>query len=771
MGSRQELFVTANLSHLKAKMDESLKENSFVGKGFLILFASTVALIYFQVIETPIDPHALEYKVNPNLKRSFPEILLSPWHSETAHWRMPIANWFYRWWGVNEYTYKLFPLLINFCTLLLIYNWTKNHIGKTEAIIAAFLFGISYYNIWITVWVHFAEFYMFASFLTIMFLMKGWEKDGWGFWWIFAFLNFLNLTNTILPFLFQPAIVFVIFALVWTTFKNESSFQLKLKRKSIQFLTTYLASLIAALVFYQAKGVDFIQNTFDLLTKGEFVDKALLPIATKAYSFNEGSALTNLGLLLKNTFVTLNFENHGWIMGHSFAHWFYCVLFFAGLIRIAQTRKTLFKVLIALFVPPVLVLGLIIGITHGRFLVFILPFYLICVASGFVWLVVSIGKIKLYKPTQEALVYFSAFLLFSWVLGFPKPVWSTKLLDEMFQSEGYPSVRDYLIKNIKENDVILNITTITELRSEGLGDALTLISLPEYFTQFFEKHRMELLGRRKGKVGVWLILNQPLSNKNFDPYYFPVGYQPQLIIQKTGVYLYHGNLNLPDPFNIQNDQVFTTPFWSFFKGYALQEMGNYDNATIYYNKFLKYGINSERAHYNLALMLMNFSYEKSLNEFTKAINILETPTKVPEGVKVETTNVNEHDKFGMAQKASEFKRPLLRYYFLNQNGYKVKHWFKEDLIRTGGRIYSSFYFIPALYIYNNFVSTGNREQFNNSILLMNKGFQIDSISDLAVKLFSRLQENKAPRKIEFPIRYANLLSLYDTFPPLPKRIN
>ena len=319
-------------------MDESLKENPFVSKGFLALFALIMVLIYSNVIETPIDPHALEYKVYPNLKRSFSEILLSPWHSETAHWRMPIANWFYQWWGVNEYTYKLFPILINLCTFLLIYHWTKTRIGKAEAVIAAFLFGISYYNIWITVWVHFAEFYMFASFLTILFLMKGWEKQGWSFWWLFALFNFLNITNTILPFLFQPAIPFVAFVIGWSMNKSESNFRSRLKLKLIQFVTTYSASLIAALIFYQVKGVNFVKNAFDLLTKGEFVDKALLPIATKEYAFNEGAPLSNLATLFKNTFVTLNFENHGWIMGHSFAHWFYCALFFAGLLRIARTR-------------------------------------------------------------------------------------------------------------------------------------------------------------------------------------------------------------------------------------------------------------------------------------------------------------------------------------------------------------------------------------------------------------------------------------------------
>jgi hypothetical protein len=160
---------------------------------------------------------------------------------------------------------------------------------------------------------------------------------------------------------------------------------------------------------------------------------------------------------------------------------------------------------------------------------------------------------------------------------------------------------------------------------------------------------------------------------------------------------------------------------------------------------LEYGVNKERAHFNLGIMLMNFSYELAMEEFSKALKILETSTKVPKGVEVKTIRVNEHDKFGMAQKTSEFKRPVLRFYFQNRNGYKLKNWFKEDLIKTGGRIYSSFYFIPALFLYNNFVATENKDQFNNSISLINRGFQIDSSSDLAAKLYSRMREKLLKR--------------------------
>jgi hypothetical protein len=751
-------------------MDVVKKRNSFVSIGFMILFFSIIVLIYLRIVGTPIDQHALEYKVQPNLDKSFSEILLASWHSEIAHWRMPISNWFYHWWGINEFTYKLFPILANFCTLLLIYNWTKTRIGETEAVIAAFLFGISYYNIWITVWVHFAEFYMFASFLTILFLMKGCEKEGWKSWWVFAVLNFLNITNTILPFLFQPVIPFVAGVFGWATIRNKPDFRPKLKRKVIQFFTTYSASLIAALIFYQIKGINFLQNTFDLLTKGKFVDKALLPIATKTYSFEGGSTWDNLVHLSKNMFVTQNFENHDWIMGHPFAHWLYLILFLAGMIHIAQTRKTLFGVLISIFVPPFLILGLLISLPHGRFLIFALPFYLICVATGFVWLVSKIGKMNLYIPKQEAVVYILAFFLFSWILGFPKPVWSNKFLDESFHSEGFPSARDHLLANIKPNDVILNITNLTELRSE-VGDTLTLISLPRYFKQFFEKHRMKHLVLRKGNVGVWLILDKPLSNPNVDPFYFPRGYKPQLVLQKAGVYLYHGNMNLPDPSDIKNDRVFTTPFWSFIKGYSLQEIGKNKLATLYYGQFLNYGINTERAHFNLGLMLLNFSYDLAMKEFSKALEIIETPTHPPEGVKVESISVNEHDESGMAQKVSEFKKPPIRYYYIDQNGYRLKFWFKEDLLKNSGHIYSPFYFFPGVSLYNYYANSNEKTNLERAALLIDKGFQIDNYSDLAKQVYDNSSQFGVGKKVFLPYVYCSLLGVFDPFPPVSKTNN
>jgi hypothetical protein len=752
-------------------MNVLIKESSFIPRFFLILFISIFALIYSRVIETPIDPHALEYKVYPNLNKSFIEILFSPWHSETAHWRMPVTNWFYSWWGVNEFTYKLFPILINLFTLILIYQWVKTQIGRTEAVIAAFLFGISYYNIWITVWVHFAEFYMFASLLTVIFLIKGWEKDGWRSWWIFAFWNFLNVTNTILPFLFQPAICFILVYLGWTRAREKPNSRKSLKLKSIQFLTTYSTSLIAALIFYQIKGVNFLQNAFDLLTKGEFVDKALLPIATKTYAFNEGTPLTNLTNLIKNTFVTLNFENHNWVMGHSFAHWLYFTLFLIGLIRLFKTRKTLFGIFISMFIPPVLILGLLIGMIHGRFLAFILPFYLICVATGFVWLVSTIGRININIPKQEAIVYISTFFLFSWVLGFPNPVWSKKFLDKSFRSEGYPSIRNYLKKNIQPNDVILNVTNFVDLNSQ-FGFAPTLASLPEYFKQFHKKHRLELLGKRKGKTGIWLILNKPLSNSNYDPFYFPRGYQPELVLQKTRAFLYHDNLHLSDPLDIKNDNVFRTPFWNFLKGYTLQETKNYFQASNYYNKFIKYGINSERAHFNLGLMHIPFSYENALKEFLKVIEILETPTETPKGVKVHTMLVNEHDKAGMAQKVSEFKQPLLRYYFLNQDNYKLMYWFKEDMINKGGHLYSMFYFVPALLIYNHFIDKMDEPHISQVVGLIEKGLKIDRTSKTALQLISLLEQIKTSKKVINPPKtrfpYATLINSFDPFPELEK---
>jgi len=227
-------------------------------------------------------------------------------------------------------------------------------------------------------------------------------------------------------------------------------------------------------------------------------------------------------------------------------------------------------------------------------------------------------------------------------------------------------------------------------------------------------------------------------------------------------------MNLPDPFDIENDRAFTTPFWSFIKGYSLQEIGKNKLAALYYDQFIKFGINTERAHFNLGLMFLNFSYELAMNEFSKALKIIETPSNPPEGVKVEAIRINEHDESGMAQKISEFKKSPIRHYFINQNGYKLKYWFKEDLIKNSGHLYSLFYFLPGMSINNHYVNSKQKNDLERATILIEKGFQLDSYSPLSKQVYALFNPLGLGKKVFIPYAYCTLLGVFDPFPPISK---
>lgn len=52
-------------------MDVVKKRESPISIGFMVLFFLIIVLIYLRIIVTPIDQHALKYKAQPNLDKSF----------------------------------------------------------------------------------------------------------------------------------------------------------------------------------------------------------------------------------------------------------------------------------------------------------------------------------------------------------------------------------------------------------------------------------------------------------------------------------------------------------------------------------------------------------------------------------------------------------------------------------------------------------------------------------------------------------------------------
>ena len=151
----------------------------------------------------------------------------------------------------------------------------------------------------------------------------------------------------------------------------------------------------------------------------------------------------------------------------------------------------------------------------ARFLAFIIPFQLITITLGFVYLCSCLHVLKRLKTFETPIILILAFSLFAGWLH-PQPLWSSRYHDEMFGMYGIRTIADHLKENIRSNDVILNLTE--QVRLEG---NFSFLENQFYLKQFFSKHHLERLLERTGQVGIWVILREPIKNEKLFRFEFP----------------------------------------------------------------------------------------------------------------------------------------------------------------------------------------------------------------------------------------------------------
>ncbi len=736
---------------------------------FLFIFTGIGVYIRYLLLESPITPYALTYKIKPNIDLGPLEIIFSKFHPELAHWRIIVSNYIYKLFGLSEITYRIFPFAISLATLYLIYKFTKQRIGENEAIISVLLFGVSYYSFWSIIWPHFPAFYFFASFLTLHFLWLGVEKKtGHTYWILFSFINFLNITNVILPFLFLPAVFLAGIWLIWAN-HNSTSKALTFSHYK-KFFGYFFTSIAFALLFYQLKGLNIIRNAYELIINGKFIDPILAPIPGQEYFESNSSRLEKLITLGKKVFLTLNFyAGDMGVHGNAGAYVCFLGLFLLGQYRLFKNHRSVFIVFSIIIYPPIFLLSLGMNLAEERFLGFILPFYLISIAVGFCFLFSKILFFKASKNTKHATVFLSAFLLFTYSVH-KKPVWSQNFLDNVFQTKGIATISQFLEKNLEKNDIILNVTKITELRGE-LGDALNLSSYEFYLEKFLDTNRLSLLSGKSGEVGIWLILQNPLNNKTgYSPFYFPPRFEPKLIKSSKGIFLYFDKINLPNLADPKNESFIKTPFWSFVTALYFHNQGNYTVAERYYQKMIKFGFNEERAYYNLGLISSKTNAEQGLNLFLKALQVLERPTVIPQKTEILSFLPRKTTSEGMIANTKDIKdsQPL-KYYWQSIGQTKRKVWLKETLIPRSIEIYSQFYFTPAILSYIIFDLVRDESFFQLAKDLFTKGLRLNPYSLKAPFIKKLLIEKN--RKISYKDQFEgisplNLLGIHEHFPPI-----
>jgi tetratricopeptide (TPR) repeat protein len=737
---------------------------------FLLTFVGLGIYIRYLLLESPITPYALNYKILPNIDLSPIDIILSKFHPELAHWRIIFTNFIYDIFGLTEITYRVFPFIISIATLYVIFQFTKKRIGVNEAILTVLLFGTSYYSFWSIIWPHFPAFYFLASLLTIHFLWLGIEnKTDQKYWIFFSFVNFLNITNVILPFLFLPPVFFIGVWLIWNLDQKAKSETASVSLY-IKFLSYFFLSIAFALVFYQLKELNIVKNAFELITRGKFIDPILAPIPGQEYFESTSGRLEKLSILAKKVFITFNFYTGDMgVHGGKIAYGWFLFLFLLGQFKLFKNHRSTFIVFTIIFFPPIILLALGMNLAEERFLGFILPFYLISIASGFCFLFSKILIFSKSKTTKNAITFSCAFIIFTYLIH-KQPIWNQNFLDSVLKIKGIVTIESYLKKHLKKNDIILNVTKMTELHGD-LGDALNLSSYGLYLEKYFDQNRLSLLPGKTGEVGIWLILQEPLDGKNeYLPFYFPPKLKLKLMKSVKGFFLYFDKINLPDLINLQNESYIDTPFWSFLTGLYFQDKGNYTIAERYYQKMIKFEYNEERAYYNLGTMYAKSDIQYGLNFFLKALQILEKPTIIPKNSEILDFVPRVPTSGGMAANREELKHVQPMKYFWQPIGEtKRKVWLKHSLLPHSKELYSPFYFTPAILSYALFDMLGDENYYQLAKDLFTRGLKLNPHSlhgPFIKKLLSEKLRNVPFNEKFGDISPIDLLGIHEHFPPL-----
>ncbi|MEC7641556.1 MAG: hypothetical protein VYC17_05310, partial [Nitrospinota bacterium] len=592
-------------------------------------------------------------------------------------------------------------------TFGMVYKFAEKYIGKNEAAISLLLAGVSYYSIHNCIKPIYGGFYVFASFMTFYFLWRAFEDGrGWD-WFGFALINFLNLTESLLAGILLPALFAV--GLILTQYQAASpGSPSQAKKKGACFVLLFCGSVVLALGLYQVRGLNLFEQVFNMvfsqIISPEFANDDV------AHVFQKESMISGFGSLFHGVFFALNFEYYEFPVGKGIndylrhSYWIYFLFFLAGLWAFYKKNKKLFWCFFTLFSLPTLGSAFILRLAEARYLAGVLSFYWITVAAGFVYLISQIQSWVQLNLSKTLVVLLAAFLTFSWFLH-PRPLWSSKYHDEMFNMYGIKAITDYLSQNIKAQDVILNVTDQVRLESFR-GGPIPYIENKLYLEPFHKEHRLMGLLERKGTVGVWVILKGPIQNEKLLPYYFPRNYQPHLVKQVNGFALYYGQLALTETQDVEQDEVFSTPFWLFLKALHLHRKDHIQLAESYYQKMIAWGFNVDRAYYNLGLLYGLTDVDKGIHYLRKAIEEIQSPTRLPENAFVGNIRILISKDDREMPFLLKDQPEGLRYYFVVFDGKKYKAFFREDFFGIVAAVpYSEYYMAGATFFYFKFLQT------------------------------------------------------------------
>lgn len=275
---------------------------------------------------------------------------------------------FFRYVGDNEFILRLPAAIFGILTILLIYKVGKLFFGTREALISAFLLSISTFHIDYSQQVRMYTVFSFFSVLSLFFLYKALKEYRKEFWAGFTLSTALVLYIHIFAILvvFAEVILSVIF-LINQILKREK--EPSIKRNFFMFVLSYI---IISLLY-----VPWVSPRFSSLVK-------VAQTGLGWSKFIEAPPQLSFYITLLSDFGA----------GGGIALGIFLFFFLCGIIASVRDLEGI-SLLLWISLPTAsvtvmsILLGPVIGTNSLRYLIFILPIYLLIISRG----IVSFGKV------------------------------------------------------------------------------------------------------------------------------------------------------------------------------------------------------------------------------------------------------------------------------------------------------------------------------------------------------------------------------------------
>ena len=735
-------------------------------------------------MQSPIFPWLYNFQIKPFLNRSVWNIFSMDFHSELILYRLFVSHLLIKYFGLSEAIFRVFSTMASVTTLVVLFVATKRWFGEIASSIATFLFAICHYSLYTVEHPRYGAFIILCFLFTIFFLIRALEENKWSCWFWFGVINFFNLTNVIVGFGVVPVyigvgVVYFVFAIRSRVNGLKSRFQ----RMALIFLISN--SLVIAVYYF--RGLNFFQTLWSVVTTGTVYNSSELRQIVLVDSKTTENNLSHWWSYLQDVFLTLSFEviggsdcAGGSLLGYSL----YISLFLVGYSWMWVKHRRFFWYFLPIFVMPAVVNPFVFGLYHSRYVSFILPFYHMVMAVGICWLGSWIAERLPRMRGKLAVGLGFCFLLFSWWINFTsecaensplrRPIWSNSFLNKTFHLEGIKAATEYINSRIRKNDVLLNAVTSSELLTmDNYGNALGVHTLDYYLRPYMGSHALDDLVVRDGKVGVWLILTQPLDEQKPPPFYFPYGYVPKLEKAFNAAYVYHGVLDVSgiNHVNFDDDKNVMTPFWSFMKGMASFKEKNYDLARKYFLLAAEFGYNLERVYYNLGAIASLTDLGLAINYFQLAIDVIESELTKENSSNFEKSHIgrmtvvpNETSGLPGRKKSKGF---TFGYTYEKRNGVEVKKMSINSLLSFRPSDLSFYYWSMARALYIYAIDYKQDNLIKPAKYFFKKGLVLDPNNPMAKIIKKIVDQNSIslPWKFKsFPI--INLLGARESYPHL-----